>query len=151
MNARHRLVPLVFITLSVLRCGEAPTEPFRIDPTPSPTAFPTPGPTPPPLDLNGEWSGTFKGGSCGTPEPVRMTIHHDGDRIQAYFEMSCFSTNGYGTRHVELSNRSSGYFWLYVNDQGACLLSGGQLSSTRIHLFSRSSNMCVGAELTLTR
>ena len=138
----------------MIRCSDAPTQPEiprSVEPTPlGNLSTPTPGPSPT-LDLNGEWAGTFQGGSCGAPEPVRMTIRHDGDRVHAFFEMSCFSTNGSGTRHVELSNGSSGYFWLYVNDQGICLLSGARLSPTSIRLWSRSSNLCVGAELNLSR
>ena len=155
MTSRAQVLVLAVLAATVARCGEAPTEPRTATPVPrTPPGnirTPTPGPTPAPPDLNGEWSGTFKGGSCDIPEPVRMTIHQDGDLVYAPFEMSCFATNGSGTRYVELTRGSAGYFWLDVNDQHACLLSGAHLSSTTIHLWSRSSNLCVGAELKLSR
>ena len=152
MRRRVRKALLAVWVTALLRCGDAPTEPRAATPIPPTQAGNVRTPTPGRLDLNGEWSGTFQGGSCGVPEPVRMTIHHVGDLISAHFEMSCFVVGGADwMRHIELHNRSAGYFWLDINEQHACLLSGAQLGPTRIRLWSRSSNLCVGAELNLSR
>jgi hypothetical protein len=135
------MLPLALILALALRCGDTPTQP-------SPESV---RPTPGPLDLNGEWSGTFVGGRCATSEQIRMRLSHSEGRIRGFFDMSCLSTF---TRVVELDGTVSGSLplvWLDVNDQHVCLLSGVSVTSTRIKLWSRSSNMCVGAELRLSR
>jgi hypothetical protein len=135
------LLPLAMILAFAPRCGNTPTGP----------SLESVRPTPGPLDLNGEWSGTFVGGRCTTAEQVRMRLSHSGNRVGGFFNMSCLSTH---TRGVELDGEVGGGFphaWLIVNDQNVCLLSGVSATSTRLTLWSRSSNLCVGAELHLTR
>ena len=59
MKTWLRLVPFVLLVTPGLRCSEAPTEPLRLDSTPTPIPA-TLTPTPAELDLNGTWSGTFR-------------------------------------------------------------------------------------------
>ena len=135
------LLPLALILAFALRCGDTPTQPV----------YRSVLPTPAPLDFNGEWSGTFEGGRCTTREAVRIRLRHVGDRIQGFFNMSCLATF---TSAVELDGEVSGSFprvWLKVNDQGVCLMTGVSTTSTSIYLWSRSSNLCVGAKLRLSR
>ena len=139
LNLRMLLL-LALILAFALRCGDAPTQPNI-------RATPTPGP----LDLNGEWSGTFVGGLCATPEEISIRLSHVEDRIHGFFNMSCLETF---SSAVELDGTVSGsypYVWLNVNDQHACLLSGVAVTSTSITLRSRSATQCHGSRLSLTR
>jgi hypothetical protein len=146
------LLPLALILAFALGCGDGPTRP-------SPQSVlqtPPPPPPPAPLDLNGEWSGTFVGELCTNPVPIRVQLSHVAGRIRGFFKMSCFDTF---TRVVRLNGSLSGsspgpppgLFWLDVNDDHVCLLHSLEVTSTRITLWSRSSNLCVGARLILTR
>lgn len=146
--SRHVLV----IAASLLTACDDSNTLTAPPPTSSPAATPTPAP---PLDLNGEWSGTFAGGLCATPEQIHIRLSHVEDRFRGFFEMSCLATF---TRAVELDGALTGtpngyppHVWLNVNDQHACLLSGVAVTSTRIEAWSRSSNLCVGAKLQLSR
>jgi hypothetical protein len=131
-GARSRpamLLPLALVIAFALRCTEAPTEESQR------IIYPTPVP----LHLNGEWSGTFVGGRCATPEQISVRLSHFENRIRGFFNMSCLATS---TSAVELDGEVSGSFphvWLRVNDQGACLLSRVLVTSTRITAWSRSS------------
>ena len=146
------LLPLALILAFALGCGGAPTRPTQQ------SVLPTPTPTPPPapLDLNGEWSGTFMGELCANPVPIRIRLRHVAGSIRGFFKMSCFDTF---TSMVELDGSLSGsspgpppgLFWLDVDEQHVCLLHSLGVTSTTITLQSRSSNLCVGARLILTR
>ena len=147
MRHRFHFLPLALVLASGLRCGDGPTQPGALTPTP----IPTPNPTPAPPDLNGEWTGTFVGGSCTTPEEINVRLSHVDGRVRGFFSMSCLSTH---STWVELDGTYGGSFprvWLNVNDQHACLLSGVAASSTSFTAWSRSSNLCVGARLRLFR
>ena len=131
MRSRQRFVPLALIIASSLRCGDGPTQPRALTPAPFTT------PTPP--DLNGDWTGTFVGGSCTTPEEINVRLRHVEGRVRGSFEMSCFGTF---TERVELDGTLGGSFpvvWLNVNDSHACLLSGVAVTSTSFTAWSRSS------------
>jgi hypothetical protein len=162
------LLPLALILAFALGCGAGPTQPSpqNVHPTPTPTRTPppppppppTPPPTPPPapLDLNGEWSGTFVGELCANPVPIRIRLSHVAGRVRGSFNMNCFGACCSivvldGSLSGSTSGPPPGYFWLEVNDQHACLLHSAGVTSTRITLSSRSSNLCVGARLSLTR
>lgn len=150
-GARLRLptiLPPALILALTLGCGEAPTEPSLQVPTPPP---------PVPLDLNGEWTGTFSGGRCATPEAIRVRLSHVEDRLRGMFHMSCLSAD---SSVVELRGQlgdvnslgASGHVSLLVNDQTVCIMTGGGASSSsKIDFWSRSSNMCPGSRLSLTR
>ena len=163
-RSRLRRLALALALLSTLRCGDAPTQPatpaLASTPTPAstrtpaatptPPFTPTPGPTPTPLDLSGDWTGTFEGDRFTTPEAIAMRLSHVGDRIRGHFNMRCFGTS---PQPVELDGTLGGFphVSLRVNDQTVCLMTGVSVTSTRITLWSRSSNECVGARLNLTR
>jgi hypothetical protein len=156
------LLPLALGVACALSCGDGPTrpspQPVSNTPPPPPPPPPSPSPSPPdaPLDLNGEWSGTFVGELCPNPVPIRIGLTQVAGRIRGFFDMSCLSPDSSvveldGSLSGSSSGPPPGYFWLIVNDQGACLLHSAGPTSTRLTLRSRSSNLCVGASLVLTR
>ena len=156
------LLPLALILAFALGCGDGTTRPNpqSVLPTPTPPPPPPPPPTPlpppAPLDLNGEWSGTFVGELCANPVPIRIRLSHVAGRVRGSFNTSCFGTCCSvvvldGSLSGSTSGPPPGYFWLDVNDQHACLLHSAEVTSTRITLSSRSSNLCVGARLSLIR
>jgi hypothetical protein len=123
-----RILPLALVLLSALRCNEAPTQPA--------TAIRTP--TPAPLDLNGEWSGTFEGGLCATPEEIRVRLGHVEDRFGGGFTSSCI----WGTGRVVVMMRGTvgGYITLSVNDMTACQFDVVAVTSTSIRAWKRASS-----------
>jgi hypothetical protein len=159
LKAPRLAIPLLLVLLlaSSVRCGESPTQPDVRSPTP----------TARPLDLNGEWSGTFENFHCTAPAQVSARLSHQGYTVAGSLTFRCSSGPGFpgsgGSDYLYLRGSFLGSsrivrVELLWSDQWICTLFG-EVSSTKVALSnpyrsgasSRSSNLCPGAKLTLSR
>jgi hypothetical protein len=148
--------------VTALRCSEAPTEPAM--PGVTPTVAPTVVPTVVPLDLNGAWNGTLENLGCDAPAQVSAQLSHQGNTIQGWLRLGCpgepqFPGGGdLDLRGVLHGPGGAARVELRWNEQWVCTLFG-EAHATRVFLSnpyrtgsgSWSSNLCLGAKLSLSR
>src|SRR5262249_49712967 len=146
-------LPLLLAVASLVRCGEAPTEPRMPSPAPPPTSArsttPTPAPTPTPVSvahLAGKWEGTFSDRAATTA--VKVSLIQTG---YGYLTMPRGLSLGWSELYV--TGLSGGYVSVVLTyaDQGIARLTGAA-SATEINVTGhRYSDTSRSMSLHLTR
>ena len=124
---------LLVLCITMVGCGDTPTEPRRTVPTPIPTPL---------ADLNGAWTGTLSFGtdyakSCASLEQVGLTLVQSGSAVTGRLPTACEGVLDFrGTLESWHSLTAD----LVRSDGRSIGVLKGQIDSTSIHLENRDGD-----------